>query len=200
MASQQHLFGPTPDPEQSQWFTPDWLAERIVEWSGIHGGNVLELGAGDGAFVVPLLRSGCEVVAVERDPRFVDVLRKLPHAHLTVLEGDVMRTPIARPGWADAYIGNPPYENEFDLEFVLRGLELAPRVVAVLRLVFLAGQERHRRLWSKHHLRRIAHLPARPEFIGSGPGGAKADFAVFDIGRGGAGIGTPLVATEWWTR
>lgn len=209
MASGQlNLLGPTPNAEQSQWFTPDWLAERVVEWAHVYPGmRVVELGAGDGAFVRPLLAAGAAVLAVERDPRFVAALHKIPvpsGSGLGIGHGDVLA--LALPAFdsfrADAYIGNPPYENDADIAFVESGLELAPRVVAVLRLVFLAGQERYRRIWSKHHLSRIAYLPARPSFIGEYTGkaeGARADFAVFDIRRGPI-IGVASVATEWWTR
>lgn len=200
---QQHLLGPTPDAEQSQWFTPDWLADGAVEFSGVQpGDSVCELGAGDGAFVRPLLNAGARVVAVERDIRFVGALKKLQTEDLLLRidHGDALDRDSWR--WGDEFTactGNPPYENDDDIAFVERGLELAPHVVFVLRLVFLAGQERFRRIWSKHHLEAIAHLPERPAFIGEGSGGAKADFAVFDIRRGPAPPGH-RVRTEWWSR
>jgi len=201
---QQHLFGPTPEAAQSQWFTPDWLADRAVDWAiGDRFGQarVVELGAGDGAFVRPLVRAGARVVAVERDPRYTAVLRSLAESWpmLTVIEHDALTLPLQRDNF-DLYVGNPPYEDDADIAFVERGLELAPRVVAVLRLVFLAGETRYRRIWAKHHLARIAYLPGRPSFIGEKSDTAKADFAVFDIRRGHAASGYRDTRAEWWVR
>lgn len=202
-AVQQHLFGPTPDAEQSQWFTPDWLAARVVEWANLPGrSSVVELGAGDGAFMRPLMRAGHYVWAVERDERFVGALRRDPLLSEHVVHADALTwAPLWSPGTEfTAYIGNPPYENDADIAFVERGLELAPRAVVVLRLVFEVGLERYERIWSKHHLARKANLVRRPIFIGekpAGTGGGRTDFAVFDIRRGPAPAGHAVI-TEWW--
>jgi predicted RNA methylase len=211
-AVQQHLFGPTPDPAQSQWFTADWLAERVVQWAGrrrtfdgpegIAGKRVVELGAGDGAFVRPLLAAGAQVVAVERDPRFASVLGEKwrDHPGIEVIEGDALDPSRLEADTFDLYIGNPPYEDDADIAFIERGLELAPRVVVVLRLVSLAGQERWRRIWSQHELGGLALLPARPSFVGAASGNAKSDFAVFDIRRGRSAVfgGHDSPNVEWW--
>ena len=56
-------------------------------------GPVLELGAGTGSLTRGLLRVGCPVrriIAVEREPRFVEVLRR-EFPGLTVIEGDATR-------------------------------------------------------------------------------------------------------------
>lgn len=205
MLTQQGLFGPSPKASESQWFTPDWLAERVVQWSGLGPDDrVVELGAGDGAFVRPLLQASIDVVAVERDERFVGALAKLVQLNdpqLAIIHADALAPhPWLKPNGFTAYVGNPPYEQDNDLEFVLRGLELAPRVIAVVRLVFLAGQERHRRLWSKHTLSRVGLLPARPAFVGEKSDGAKADFCAVDIQRGRTHNTPTLVATDWWLR
>lgn len=200
---QQHMWGPTPDADSDQWFTPDWLAERVVAWAGIdEASRVLELGAGDGSFVAPILDAGASLVAVERDWRFVETLRSMrpvPGSSYEVVHGDAL---TFDPGnfVADLCVGNPPYSKptDADIAFVERGLELAPRVVAVLRLVFLAGKARYERIWSKHRLARIAYLPERPRFIGEKNGSALADFAVFDIRRGvSPGV---MTETAWWVR
>jgi phosphatidylethanolamine/phosphatidyl-N-methylethanolamine N-methyltransferase len=56
-------------------------------------GEVLELGAGTGSLTRGLVRAGCpadRIIAVEREPRFVAVLRRaFPGA--TVIEGDATR-------------------------------------------------------------------------------------------------------------
>lgn len=202
-----HLLGPTPDSEQSQWFTPDWLAERVVEWASPQKKDlVLELGAGNGAFVRPLLAMpGVGILAIERDERFAAELRKMQRLEngLTVVHGDALGQ---LPSWVADWpreqilsIGNPPYEDDLDIAFIEQAFLYADRVVAVLRLTFLAGQARYERIWSKHTLSRIAYLPARPAFVGETSGGAKTDFAVFDIRRGRSLIPTNVL-TEWWAR
>ncbi|MFS0726812.1 ribosomal RNA small subunit methyltransferase A [Paenibacillus sp. 1P07SE] len=40
------------------------------------GETVVEIGAGKGAITLPLLETGCRIVAVERDPQMVDYLRE----------------------------------------------------------------------------------------------------------------------------
>ena len=60
-----------------------------LSWSG----PVLELGAGTGSLTRGLLRAGClpeRIIALEREPRLVTVLRKKFPA-ITVLEGDAIR-------------------------------------------------------------------------------------------------------------
>ena len=61
--------GTTRDGRVSRWgyhrLDPRW-AERLVEHAGIRPGDlVLDIGAGDGALVAPLLRRGARVVAIE---------------------------------------------------------------------------------------------------------------------------------------
>ena len=184
--------------EWSQWFTPRDLAARIVAWAGVHPGQrVLEPSAGDGSFVTPLLDAGATVTAVDIDRANVSQLvgmRGRRHFDLRCFNF-LMLDDI---GAHDVAVMNPPYEDGQDLAHVLHALTFAPRVVALLRLVFLAGLERHRELWSKHSLTRVAILSGRPAF--GGPcteSGAKSDFAVFEILRGRRSVPS-IASVEWW--
>jgi len=180
----------------SQWLTPSDLAARMVEWAGVRPGmRVLEPSAGDGSIVAPLLAAGADVVAVEADKtltwKLVDMKTR---SDFELRHFDFLQ--LSDLGAFDLAVMNPPYENGQDLEHVLHALEFAPRVVALLRLVFLAGQERGRGLWSKHTLRRLAVLSSRPRFRGDGDDDPKSDFALFDIERGRANPGPAEIT--WW--
>ena len=70
------------------------LADAIASFVDLaRPGPVLELGAGTGSLTRGLLRAGCRperIIALEREPRLVTVLRKKFPA-ITVLEGDATR-------------------------------------------------------------------------------------------------------------
>ncbi len=70
------------------------LADAIAAFVDLsRPGAVLELGAGTGSLTRGLLRAGCQperVIALEREPRLVKVLRRKFPA-ITVLEGDATR-------------------------------------------------------------------------------------------------------------
>lgn len=52
-------------------------ADRLVDWAGFDAGDlVVEIGAGRGAFTYALARRGVHVVALEKDPRWADSLRR----------------------------------------------------------------------------------------------------------------------------
>lgn len=181
----------------SQWFTPEPLARRLVQWAGVGTGmRVLEPSAGSGAIVRELAeRQPASIVAVEIDAALTCGLRaRFGHPDpVQVVHGDFLR--IA-PLPVDVAVMNPPYEGGQDLAFVTRALEWAPRVVALLRLAFLAGSKRYRELWQCNTLSRLEILRSRPRFSGSS-GSPKSDFAAFDIQRGRAPVGH-ATRVEWW--
>jgi len=74
------------------------LASLLAEVQGLgETPRVLDLGAGDGRLAIPLRDAGCEVVAVDNDPRAVDTLR----AHeIDAHEQDFLNGPIAPLGAA----------------------------------------------------------------------------------------------------
>jgi SAM-dependent methyltransferase len=52
------------------------LAPLFADFAGVHGGRVLDVGAGTGALTAELLRRGAEVVAAEPSPEFCAALRE----------------------------------------------------------------------------------------------------------------------------
>ena len=71
-----------------------YLADALARFVELERpGPVLELGAGIGSLTRGLVRAGCpfeRIIAVEQEPRFVDVLRRdFPRA--TVIEGNAAR-------------------------------------------------------------------------------------------------------------
>ena len=172
-------FAPATATDLSQWFTKPPLCDRIVEWAGItEGMRVLEPSCGDGRLATRIIARGANVTAYDIDPRWDHAIRQ-----------DFLGV---RDVHFDLAVMNPPYEDGVDLEHVAHAARLCDRVVAVVRLVFLAGQERYARLWARYRLSRLAILSGRPSFDGPVDGTARHDFCVFEIGGPG-----PLTV-EWW--
>jgi predicted RNA methylase len=175
--------------ELSQWFTPRELATRIAIWSGASGVNVLEPSAGDGSLAKALRRQRANVACIEIDQALVGDLRR---DGFQVACGDFL---AASPRPFDLVVMNPPYEDDADLKHVLHALEFAPRVIALVRLNFLAGKARQEKLWRHHQPARVAFLSKRPQFVGETSGSPKHDFCVVDISRGLTGA---IAELEWW--
>lgn len=70
----------------------DKIASLATPLTGI---NVAEIGPGPGGLTRSLLDSGASVLAIEMDTRFVELLKDLPHDHLSVTEADALRVDIA---------------------------------------------------------------------------------------------------------
>ncbi|WOF22423.1 23S ribosomal RNA methyltransferase Erm [Microbacterium betulae] len=78
--------------------------DRIVSIVGDTTGDILEIGAGDGALTVRLARLRRDLTAIEIDGSRVDVLRRrLPH--VAVEHADVLRHPLDVP----VIVGNVPF-------------------------------------------------------------------------------------------
>lgn len=181
----------------SQWFTQPELARRIVDWADIpRDANVLEPSAGEGAFLAPLVGRCAQIWAVEIDPRYASALRAT-YPGIMVATKDFLDVSPSDSLRIDLAIGNPPYEKNQDLSHVCHMLRFAPRLVLLLRLMFLAGERRYESLWTRATLRRLAVLPRRPPFKGDGDMGARSDYGVFEIVRGVPPAGHK-VSVEWW--
>ena len=95
------------------------ITRKIARLAGpLEGVAVLEVGPGPGGLTRALLEQGARVVAVERDPRFVDMLQELADAtddRLMIVQGDALRvdaaTLLARhaPGLPTHVVANLPY-------------------------------------------------------------------------------------------
>lgn len=211
----------------SAWFTPIPLAKRVVGWCGLMRNvrRVLEPSAGMGRLVIALREQteAPHITAHELDPYWVDHLQNLVYAPpgfrtddrgpyrrcaptdvpvpgLTVVSGDYLVAPAPEVRY-DLALMNPPYEGGQDGTFLEKAMAESDRVVAILRLVALAGQERDRRVWSKVGDGRewvmpgLAILSARPDF--GGTEGAKADFCVVKLVRREL-FNDDRTVVEWW--
>lgn len=191
----------------SQWHTPAWLARRMVAWAGDIGGRWLDPACGHGALMLAALeaRGAPFVFGVDVDPESTDVAWAACAAgttsrfSLTTSDGLAhMRESIRY----DLVIMNPPYERGLDVAFVEGAMECSDRVIALVRLAFLAGQDRYSRIWSRvqsgEWSARIALLPRRPSFAlaGESSGTPLSDFAALKLERS-RGWGQ-LGGVEWW--
>lgn len=159
---------------RSQFFTPSWLARRAAGWVP-SSARVLEPCCGTGNLLDGLVEAGHpphRLQAIEIDAKLMHGTRerfagRIPAEALRT--GDFFA--ITR-GWYECFdivVMNPVYEGNLALEFVLRALELAPRVIAVVPSDFIFTQERDARLWATHGvISRLAYLPCRVKFVGPG--------------------------------
>ena len=169
--------------KRSQFFTPEWLAHRMAGWVP-RAARVLEPCCGPGNLIEGLVGGGhpLELIhAIEIDAklmrrtldRFAWPVRghqrglEAPHPQLRT--GDFFHLTRGLYECFDVVLMNPVYENNLALEFVLRALELAPVVVALVPADFVYTQERDARLWATHGvITRRAELPCRVRFVGPG--------------------------------
>ena len=114
------------------------IARRQVEFASIkQDETVLEIGPGLGVLTHLLAEKSGDVVAVEKDRRFCEMLRKeLPHVH--IVEGDALKVDLPK---FDVVVSNLPYqisspitfrllEKRFDRAVLMFQREFADRMVA----------------------------------------------------------------------
>lgn len=184
----------TPEELLCQYFTPAWLAERMVEWANLRRGHrVLEPSAGDGA-LARAVPANVELTSYE-----IDATLPWKSEHPRPVACDFLRAaPPAKP--FDVVVMNPPFNVAG--EHVARALAVSSRVVALVPLLFLAGQARKRRIWDHAYLSRLVVLSARPKFWGPADKGEGIgiDMAIFELepapDREPGEIDQPRV--EWW--
>ena len=191
----------------SQWHTPAWLAKRMVSWAGAVGGRWLDPACGHGALMLAALAAPQApfVTGVDLDP---DSARQAwracaegGHSRFATETGDGL---VHMSTWApvDLVIMNPPYERGLDCDFVEAAMGCSDRVIALVRLAFVAGKDRYSRIWS--HVdsgewgARIAFLPQRPSFAlaGEASGSPLSDFCAIKLAR--ADAWGRLDGVEWW--
>jgi len=126
---------------------------------------ILEPGCGAGSFL-SAIRGTWPEASVHGIEVHGDLAAYAESLGFEVELADVLRTRI---GAYDAIIGNPPFRYADDfIPLLLRHLEPGGVLAFVLRLNYLAGQERYGRLWAANPPARIYALPARPGFTPDG--------------------------------
>lgn len=201
------------DEERGQWFTPPDIAWRMACLAGQPPSNwrVLEPSAGSGNLVDAALRRAPfgEVTAHELDSYYAAQLReRFARELVDVVEGNYLDAPAPFAPY-DLAIMNPPFEDGLDGEFLAKAMRESLRVIALVRLVALAGKGRHADVWSRvggdagWRLLGLHVFSARPAFqagraIGDreNGGSAKADFCVVRLTRVPGETGGTDVT--WW--
>lgn len=186
--------------ELSQWHTPPRLVTRVVRdlvGARAFGKHVVEPSAGAGAFVDELLKvigPDGKITAVEIDPRWAEFLRAryALEPRVVVVEGDYLRTSIK----CDLVVGNPPYEEGLDTDFMSKALHDAGEFFYVLQTRVLHASERNDRVWARAALRALGICVRRPSF---GGGSAKGDFCAFHVSRLEPGEVDPPCIIQRWT-
>ncbi len=171
--------------ELSQWFTPDWLAERIGRAVRQHftgTPRILEPTAGDGALVAGLIAAGFPVeciTAVETDPRLCRVLReRFPGLEVVCMQAQLL-DPALR---FDVVVGNTPYENGQDVEFANLALRYAPVAYLVVRSELLQMVSFHEDVLSHAEVTWEARCVGRPSFRGAqSKSGKKTGSGLFEV-------------------
>lgn len=169
-AAEVDLFGaPTPDPEQSQWFTPMWLAKRLARWV-LRGARVLEPACGSGNLIEALLLDGHDpklIMGIERDERMAKQARERFYGAVNIVCADFLTHDFGRRRF-DVVPGNFPFENNAHMHFTIRALELAPVICGIYPVSFRFGVERDRELWAEcGAVTNMALLPERVNYGGT---------------------------------
>jgi hypothetical protein len=119
-----------------------------------------------------------------------------PPAYTHWIQGDYLSSEAAP--LFDLIIGNPPYTlAEPFIRRALRQLKPAGSLIFLLRLAFLAGQDRGRGLWRDYPPAHIGVCSRRPSFTGNGKTDA-TDYAIF-VWRAGWQGETRLDWLDWGT-
>lgn len=137
--------------------------ERIARAARLAPGDVaIEIGAGLGALTGHLLSRAGRVIAIERDPGLVAVLRArfAGHARLEIVAGDALAFDFAAAaraaGRAPVLLGNLPYQITSPLLF--RFLGAAAGGGALARAVFMVQREFAERLVARPGTRAAGRL------------------------------------------
>lgn len=148
--------------------TPAYCVWRLLDGVKLWPGRWLEPGAGTGA-VIRATRGDPRVAAVrwtavERRAAACRDLANELRAGDRLVQADFLRHDFGRRRF-DVAIGNPPYR--YAREFIERALSLAPQVVFLLRLNFLASRKRVD-FFRRVGMPDVYVLPDRPSFTGTG--------------------------------
>lgn len=167
MGEQIDMFGePARSADESQWFTPLWLARRLAAWVPEHA-RVLEPSCGTGNLLAPLYERGHApdlLLGIERSAQHACFAANRFNGHVHILQGDFLAM------WShrfDVVLGNFPFEANAHTRFTVRALEIAPVVVGIFPVSFEYSAERDRELWATRAVvTNRARLPERVDYGG----------------------------------
>lgn len=156
--------------------TPEEAIGVVLDRVGVPGPVVVEPCAGDGR----ILKAICsryptyEGIAVEIDERWIPGLRQVEGVR-EVYHEDFLQW---RPSRAvHCYITNPPFSQaQAIVDHALTLSEGRIPVIMLLRLGFLAGQQR-RRWWETHPPSQLVILSKRPRFVANAKGVVASDYS-----------------------
>lgn len=174
------------DAALSQFDTPPALAAAIVDLVDVENLVVLEPSAGRGNLVGAILDAGADkVIAIEVDPARCAVLRgrfetEIAARRVEVIEASFLDVRPEDVEHVSAIVANPPYDDGADTEHVAHMLRFATDadLALLLRTVFLHGQERRERIWSRVAIRALEPVSARVKF---GSEAGKIDVSLFHL-------------------
>lgn len=160
------------NPDLAQWFSPDWLADHLLDSVRVPQGygrplRVLEPSAGNGALLRALARQGfgeydIDVDVVEIDARFGFDLEREARVTEGVFDRLSVRGEICirveicdylkRPAPSERYdiaITNPPFTRGMETPFLAKLLDECDQIVAILPSRALHGLARHGAIWRR---------------------------------------------------
>lgn len=163
------------NPDLAQWFTPDWLADHLIDSARVPQGygrplRVLEPSAGNGALLCALARQGfgdydIDVDVVELDARFGFDLEREARVTEDVFDrlsarGEIcIRVEICdyleRPAPSERYdiaITNPPFTRGMEGPFMAKLLDECNFIAAILPSRSLHGIARYDAIWKRFEL------------------------------------------------
>lgn len=172
--------------ENDHYETPSWATRAVL--------NALDLGSRSPKAPATILDPGCGSGAIIRE-----AARRFPNAACLGVEIHPMLAAGPHEGYAvecadflswngmpgfDLAIGNPPYNLAH--EFICKAMEVADRVVFLLRLNYLGSMTRA--AWHRAHPSNVYVLPKRPSFTADGKTDA-CEYAWFEWpGEGRIGV------------
>lgn len=172
-------FGPEPDREYAQWFTPPATSSTLVSMVAADlrhpGAQVVEPSAGAGSLVraVRTLAPHAHITACEIDPRWADALRCIADE---VRLGDYLAQD-SPPTVYDVGVSNPPFDGGQEGAHIAKLLSEVSAAALLLPTRSMHGRERYDLIWHQFDPRvgwptwaitKRRYMVARPRFAKSG--------------------------------
>lgn len=172
----------------SQWWTSSPYAAHVVRWAGIgRGTRVIDLGAGVGSLTRACLAVGADVVAVEVDPDLETDLRRnvCPRAKVVIADVFDPHLPARIGAFSTAFdvaIHNAPWEEDLEVRFLARGVQLARRAIGIQSLDAFCSARRFDLMGELRQTREL-RSPHRLSFAKHGRAGQEYPVAVEVVAR-----------------